>query len=168
MKYIVCIFFFLATCKNKQMNQNQLLVKEVSRKYISTLLEKNKTVSDNIILDVEDKHWASQLTYTHLSMIKNFNIKKESDLIDFYDIFNTGNLYDLNKNRKFEKWSEIFPDLKFSNQKGVDLIISLPILSEDRNYAIFYLADRYSGNLVVYKKIDSEWQYFAIGNVWIS
>lgn len=168
MKYIVVIFLILATCRSTQINQDMVYINEISRKYISKLIDNNKTVSDNIILDVEGKYWSSELTYTHLSMIKNFKAKKESDIVDFYKIFNTEDMYDLNKNQRFQKWSEIFPDLDFNKKEGSDIVISLPILSKGKNFAIFYVGTRYSGELRVYKKYADEWKYFANGILWIS
>lgn len=168
MKYIIYIFILFATCKNQQINEDEILIREVSRKYISDIIKKNTILSNNIILDIEGEYWKSKLNYTHLSMVSNFGAKQESDLVNFYKIFNTNNLYDLNSNREYKKWSQVFPNLTFSKKKESDLSISLPILSKDRNYAIFYVSKRYSGSLVVYKKVDNKWQYFAIGNVWIS
>ncbi|MCP9199983.1 hypothetical protein MKO06_08700 [Gramella sp. GC03-9] len=58
--------------------------------------------------------------------------------------------------------------MKFHKKKESNFIVSLPILNEEKNYAIFYVGDDFSGNLVVYKKEGNEWKYFAIGSIWIS
>ena len=73
------------------------------------------------------------------------------------------------KDNSISKWSTIHPDLDFSkSEQNNSAYISLPIIDQSTNYAMFYVETRYSGDLVIYKReSEKSWQFYAIGNIWI-
>ena len=162
------LIFLLVSFKAEFKYQDQALLNDISRDYLEAVIKRKKHIRNQIVTDINGKHWTSNLTYTNLNRIKNFDIEKDSDIVDFNRLFNKENFQVLKKEKQYKTWSKIFPDLKFHKKKESNFIVSLPILNEEKNYAIFYVGDDFSGNLVVYKKEGDEWKYFAIGSIWIS
>lgn len=45
---------------------------------------------------------------------------------------------------------------------------SIPLFNKDRNYALVFRENSFSGNLLILKKINQKWVYFATSFVWSS
>jgi len=139
--------------------------------YFNAIAEKNEMkVHNQILHKIDHKPWVDSLIPIQLWAIRNFNIKKKADVIDFEALFNEIDIHHFRSTSKkftFENWSEIInhPILVDTSSKGI--LLSSPAFDKSFQHAIFYLEDSSSGSLILFKKENGQWIYFASGMVWI-
>lgn len=150
------------------------LVVNSSHRVLEDYFSKDIEVKNQILEESShnQKKWNEITDSFHLSLIQVINAKTKDDLLNFNLIYTQKFLksrISVLKDNSISKWSTIHPDLDFSkSEQNNSAYISLPIIDQSTNYAMFYVETRYSGDLVIYKReSEKSWQFYAIGNIWI-
>jgi hypothetical protein len=161
------------TCKSQVRNRNVQEKKEtqaILNSYFEGFENRGIHFNNKILQDYEGKHWSHLINPFHLSLIQNFHIKTESDIVHFETLFD-GEIEFLQKssrNFKIEIWTEILDKKNIVDSGTSMLSLSSPAFDRSFNYAIFYLESNEGGSLIIFKKNGGKWVYFASGMVWIS
>ena len=160
-------------CKSQVKDTNAREIKEtraILNTYFDTAFESRGVHFNNkIIQNYKDNHWSHLINPTHLGLIQNFNFKTESDVVHFEILFNEEIKYLQKSSQNFniEKWTEILDGKNIVDAGTSGLSLSSPAFNRSFTYAIFYLESNESGDLIIFKKEDNGWVYFASGMVWI-
>lgn len=172
--FILIFLYFFTGCKAQEnIKEERVLNETVSllESYFNAIAEKKGTkVHNQILHNIDYKPWVDSLIPLQLWSIRNFNIQKKADVIDFENLFNETDITHFRSTSKtltIQNWSEIInhPILSDTSTKG--LLLSSPAFDKSFKHAIFYLEDSSSGSLILFKKENDQWVYFASGMVWI-
>lgn len=160
-------------CKSQVKDTASREIKEaqtILNTYFDTAF-KNSGVYFNIKIkqNYKNEHWSHLINPFHLGLIQNFNIKTESDVVHFETLFDEEIefLQKSSQNFYIEKWTDILDKKNIVDHSISSLSLSSPAFDSSFTYAVFYLEDRYSGSLIIFKKTGDKWVYFASGMVWI-
>ncbi|MCM4160252.1 hypothetical protein DHB64_10160 [Antarcticibacterium sp. W02-3] len=161
------------TCKSQVSNRNVQERKEtqaILNSYFDGFENRGIHFNNKILQNYEGKHWSHLINPFHLSLIQNFNIKNESDVVHFENLFKEEIEFLQKSSRSFriEKWTEILDKKNIVDSGTSMLSLSSPAFDRSLNYAIFYLSSNEGGSLIIFKKEGNKWVYFASGMVWIS
>lgn len=139
--------------------------------YFDAAFENRGILFNNKILhNYRNKHWSHLINSFNLGLIQNFDIKTESDVVHFEDLFNDEIefLQESSKDFKINNWNEILNKKSIVESGDAGLSLSSPAFDKTFTYAIFYLESNEGGSLIIFKKEDEGWIYFASGMVWVA
>lgn len=171
---LIILTSFLA-CKAQDNIQKEKVLCETRNllnSYLDAVADNNgENIQNHILHSLDNQPWADSLIPSHLWLVRNFNIKKKTDVIDFEKLFSDKDIKHLQSTSKkfsYRKWSKVInhPLLVENNVEGV--LLSSPAFDKTFTYAIFYLDSNEGGSLIIFKKEGDDWVYFASGLVWIT
>ena len=165
----------LTSCKAQEnIQKERVLTETVSllNSYFNRFPENSESkFNSRIIYEYGNVPWADSLIPQQLWTIRNHDIKKKSDIIDFEALFDKKDVkhfHSTSKNFTAESWREILDHSNLVDSAANGTFLSSPAFDLDFEYAILYSEGQSSGYLILFKKENNQWIFLASGLVWIS